>query len=107
MAEFQYGHALPPTGWFDRATFQVFRGVWQERRPFIMARVREQPCPDPPPLYQLGYLVESEEHADRLTRLATLPRGLRPIRNAAIGMAGRVPAVRRALAMRLSGLVYR
>ncbi len=44
---------------------------------------------------------------DRLTRLATLPRGLRPIRNAAIGMAGRVPAVRRALAMRLSGLVYR
>ena len=34
-----------------------------------MARVREQPCPDPPPLYQLGYLVESEEHADRLTRL--------------------------------------
>ena len=44
---------------------------------------------------------------DRLTRLATLPRGLRPFRNAAIGMAGRVPAVRRALAMRLSGLVYR
>jgi len=44
---------------------------------------------------------------DRLTRLATLPRGLRPIRNAAIGMAGRVPAVRQALAMRLSGLVYR
>jgi LAS superfamily LD-carboxypeptidase LdcB len=34
-----------------------------------MARVREEPCPDPPPLYQLGYLVESEEHADRLTRL--------------------------------------
>lgn len=69
LAEFQYSHGLPPTGWFDAATFQVFRGVWQERRPFIMARVREQPCPDPPPLYQLGYLVESEEHADRLTRL--------------------------------------
>ncbi|HYD29097.1 M15 family metallopeptidase [Brevundimonas sp.] len=69
LAEFQYAHDLPPTGWFDQATFQVFRGVWQERRPFIMARVREQPCPEPPPLYQLGYLVESEEHADRLTRL--------------------------------------
>ncbi|MGZ9114651.1 MAG: D-alanyl-D-alanine carboxypeptidase family protein, partial [Brevundimonas sp.] len=38
-------------------------------RPFIMARVREEPCPEPPPLYQLGYLVETEEHADRLTRL--------------------------------------
>lgn len=69
LAEFQYSHGLPPTGWFDAATFQVFRGVWQERRPFIMARVNQQPCPDPPPLYQLGYLVESEEHADRLTRL--------------------------------------
>jgi 2-polyprenyl-6-methoxyphenol hydroxylase-like FAD-dependent oxidoreductase len=44
---------------------------------------------------------------DRLTRLATLPRVLRPVRNAAIGLAGRVPAVRRTLAMRLSGLIYR
>ena len=44
---------------------------------------------------------------DRLTRLATLPRAARPVRNAAIGLAGRVPAVRRALAQRLSGLVYR
>jgi 2-polyprenyl-6-methoxyphenol hydroxylase-like FAD-dependent oxidoreductase len=44
---------------------------------------------------------------DRLTRMATLPRGLRPIRNTAMGVAGRIPAVRRALARRLSGLVYR
>jgi 2-polyprenyl-6-methoxyphenol hydroxylase-like FAD-dependent oxidoreductase len=44
---------------------------------------------------------------DRLTRLATLPRGARPIRNTAMGVAGRIPAVRRALAWRLSGLVYR
>ena len=44
---------------------------------------------------------------DRLTRLATLPRAARPIRNTAIGLAGRVPAVRRALARRLSGVVYR
>jgi 2-polyprenyl-6-methoxyphenol hydroxylase-like FAD-dependent oxidoreductase len=44
---------------------------------------------------------------DRLTRLATLPRAARPIRNAAIGLAGRLPSVRGALALRLSGLVYR
>lgn len=44
---------------------------------------------------------------DRLTRLATLPAAVRPIRNTAIGMAGHIPAVRRALAWRLSGLVYR
>jgi 2-polyprenyl-6-methoxyphenol hydroxylase-like FAD-dependent oxidoreductase len=47
------------------------------------------------------------EMTDRLTRLATLPRAARPARNALIGMAGRVPSIRRALAMRLSGLVYR
>ncbi|MBB5162427.1 NAD(P)/FAD-dependent oxidoreductase [Mycobacterium sp. AZCC_0083] len=44
---------------------------------------------------------------DRLTRMATLPRAVRPIRNTAMGVAGRIPAVRRALAWRLSGLVYR
>ena len=69
LAGFQAAHALPPTGQFDEATFKVFRGKWQERRPFIMARVRGEPCPDPPPLNQLGYLVAEEEHADRLTRL--------------------------------------
>jgi 2-polyprenyl-6-methoxyphenol hydroxylase-like FAD-dependent oxidoreductase len=47
------------------------------------------------------------EMTDRLTRLATLPRAARTIRNTAIGLAGRVPAVQRALAWRLSGLVYR
>jgi 2-polyprenyl-6-methoxyphenol hydroxylase-like FAD-dependent oxidoreductase len=44
---------------------------------------------------------------DRLTRLATLPSAARPLRNTAIGLAGHSPAVRRALAWRLSGLVYR
>jgi 2-polyprenyl-6-methoxyphenol hydroxylase-like FAD-dependent oxidoreductase len=44
---------------------------------------------------------------DKLTRLATAPAAVRPIRNAVIGLAGRIPAVRRALAERLSGLVYR
>jgi 2-polyprenyl-6-methoxyphenol hydroxylase-like FAD-dependent oxidoreductase len=44
---------------------------------------------------------------DRLTRLATLPRAARPMRNAVIGVLGRVPSVRLALARRLSGLVYR
>lgn len=68
MAAFQQTHGLAPTGLFDSDTFQVFRGLWQERRPFVMARVRGE-CPDPPPINQLGYLVESEEHADRLTRL--------------------------------------
>jgi 2-polyprenyl-6-methoxyphenol hydroxylase-like FAD-dependent oxidoreductase len=44
---------------------------------------------------------------DRLTRLATAPRGLRPLRNTAIGAVGRLPAVRTGLGWRLSGLEYR
>lgn len=44
---------------------------------------------------------------DRLTRLATLPRLLRPIRNVLLRALGRSPAVTHALAARLSGLVYR
>ncbi|HTY34349.1 FAD-dependent oxidoreductase [Mycobacterium sp.] len=43
----------------------------------------------------------------RLTRIATLPRPLRPIRNSGMRLAARVPAARRQLAWRLSGLVYR
>lgn len=68
LAQFQARYALPATGVFDQATFTVLKGVLQERRPFVMARTRNE-CPDPPPLLQLGYLVVEEEHADRLTRL--------------------------------------
>lgn len=68
LAAFQTRHALTPTGIFDQPTFLTLKGVLQERRPFVMARVRDE-CPDPPPIRELGYLVESEEHADRLTRL--------------------------------------
>lgn len=68
LAVFQLRYALPATGVFDQVTFDVLRGVLQERRPFVMARVRGE-CPDPPPLRELGYLEVREEHADRLTRL--------------------------------------
>lgn len=68
LAGFQARYGLPPTGVFDAAAFNVLKGVLQERRPFVMARVRNE-CPDPPPLNQLGYLLPEEEHADRLTRL--------------------------------------
>ncbi|WP_375485752.1 FAD-dependent oxidoreductase [uncultured Mycobacterium sp.] len=43
----------------------------------------------------------------RLTRLATLPKAARPVRNTAMRLASHVPAVRSGLAWRLSGLVYR
>ncbi|OBF59165.1 pentachlorophenol monooxygenase [Mycobacterium sp. 852002-50816_SCH5313054-b] len=40
----------------------------------------------------------------RLTRISTLPRPLRPIRNSGMRLAARVPGVRRQLAVQLSGL---
>jgi 2-polyprenyl-6-methoxyphenol hydroxylase-like FAD-dependent oxidoreductase len=45
--------------------------------------------------------------ADRLTRLATVPWWARRARNLVLRSAGRMPAVRRRLALQLSGLVYR
>jgi 2-polyprenyl-6-methoxyphenol hydroxylase-like FAD-dependent oxidoreductase len=45
--------------------------------------------------------------ADRLTRLATAPRALRPWRNALLSTLALLPPVRARLAWRLSGLVYR
>lgn len=47
------------------------------------------------------------ELTDRLTTLATLPRPLRPLRNAVLVVLGHLPAATRALASRLAGLVYR
>ena len=44
---------------------------------------------------------------DRITRLATVGRRLRPLRNAFLRLLASVPAFRRQLAWRLSGLVYR
>ena len=45
--------------------------------------------------------------ADRLTRVATVPQGWRVLRNLAVTALSRLPRVRRELAWRLSGLVYR
>jgi 2-polyprenyl-6-methoxyphenol hydroxylase-like FAD-dependent oxidoreductase len=45
--------------------------------------------------------------ADRLTRLATVPRFLRPVRNALLGLLAHMPAYRQELAWRLAGLVDR
>ncbi len=44
LATFQARYGLAASGRFDQATFQVLRGLWQERRPFVMARVRGE-CP--------------------------------------------------------------
>ena len=45
--------------------------------------------------------------ADRLTRLATVSRHLRPLRNALLRFLACIPSFRRRLAWRLSSLAYR
>jgi 2-polyprenyl-6-methoxyphenol hydroxylase-like FAD-dependent oxidoreductase len=45
--------------------------------------------------------------ADRLTRLATMNRRVRPVRNLVLSLLGKNPVFRRRLAWRLSGLIYR
>ncbi|MGW9207222.1 FAD-dependent oxidoreductase [Embleya sp. NPDC055664] len=45
--------------------------------------------------------------ADRMTRVATLTPALRPLRNTVLRTLTRIPAVRRRLALQLSGLTYR
>jgi 2-polyprenyl-6-methoxyphenol hydroxylase-like FAD-dependent oxidoreductase len=45
--------------------------------------------------------------ADRMTRLATVRPGLRALRNLVLSALSRLPPMRRQLAWRLSGLVYR
>jgi 2-polyprenyl-6-methoxyphenol hydroxylase-like FAD-dependent oxidoreductase len=45
--------------------------------------------------------------ADRLTRMATAPRGLRVLRNLLLSFLACLPKFRRTLAWQLSGLVYR
>jgi 2-polyprenyl-6-methoxyphenol hydroxylase-like FAD-dependent oxidoreductase len=45
--------------------------------------------------------------ADRLTKLATVRPGFRVLRNLLLSTLSKIPAFRRQLAWRLSGLVYR
>ena len=45
--------------------------------------------------------------ADRLTRLATVSRQLRPLRNTLLRLLACIPSFRHRLAWRLSGLAYR
>ena len=49
----------------------------------------------------------AEEGFDRLTRMAVVRPGWRVLRNLLLSTLSRVPALRRQLAWRLSGLVYR
>jgi 2-polyprenyl-6-methoxyphenol hydroxylase-like FAD-dependent oxidoreductase len=71
---------------------------------------RDLPGPDPLDAYSAAQREKAQQVltvTGLLTRVSTMPRPLRPARNSAMRLAAHIPAVRRQLAWRLSGLVYR
>ncbi len=62
LARWKAAHGLAYDGAMDDRTLGVLKGVWQERRPFLMARVRREPCPDPPPPEALVQIRPDESH---------------------------------------------
>jgi len=67
LAAFQARHKLEVDGVFGSSSFQVFKGLWQERRPFILARLRGE-CPTAPVSYIMTNLPKAEDTYDREDR---------------------------------------
>lgn len=68
LAAFQLRYGLPADGRFGPATFAILKGVWQERRPFVMARVRGE-CPAYPERHDLQEFDRTEETLQRPGRM--------------------------------------
>lgn len=68
LATFQGRFNLPADGVFTPATFEVFKGVWQEQRAFVMARVAGL-CPEPPAPSLIVLVPKGEETFEREDRM--------------------------------------
>jgi hypothetical protein len=68
LSRWQSGHNLVADGRLTPETFEVFKGVWQERRPFVMI-TRNGYCPDHPD--QAGLVIPSrpESYGDKLIQV--------------------------------------
>ena len=62
LARWKVAHRMPYDGTVDDHTLQTLKGAWQEHRPFLMARARKEPCPDPPELESLQQIKPTESH---------------------------------------------
>lgn len=74
LARWKVAHGLAYDGAMDDHTLAILKGSWQEHRPFLMARVRKEPCPDPPGPDDLVQIRPEESHYGKpiLLRPATL-----------------------------------
>ena len=62
LARWKVAHRLAYDGAMDDRTLQTLKGAWQERRPFMMGRVRKEPCPTPPDQASMVFIAPSESH---------------------------------------------
>jgi len=67
LAAFQARYKLEADGIFGPDTFNVLKGLLQERRPFILARLRGE-CPTAPVTYIMTNLPKREDTYDREDR---------------------------------------
>ena len=68
LAEWQRGHALPPTGIMDEATLDALRVVWMRRRPFVI-QTRGGVCPPGADPSQLAFARPDEAYGGRPIQL--------------------------------------
>lgn len=92
LAAWQLSHQLPADGEFGPETFEVLKGVLQERRPFVMARVQGV-CPEGPTPIQLVAVPTHEETFAREGRQLR-PEVLAAWRRMVAAARAEVPAVR-------------
>jgi hypothetical protein len=68
LARWQAAHGLTPNGALTAETLQSLKGVWQERRPFVMARLKGV-CPAPPDEPRLSVLPLDLSYGGKTVRL--------------------------------------
>ena len=64
LARWQQSRGLPGDGMFNGVAFNVVKGLWQERRPFVMATLDKQ-CPDAPDELSLEPATPQEGYAGK------------------------------------------
>jgi zinc D-Ala-D-Ala carboxypeptidase len=62
LARWKVAHRLAYDGAMDDQTLALLKGAWQEHRPFLMGRVRKEPCPEPPDPQTLAQIQPRESH---------------------------------------------
>ena len=89
LAGFQKRFRLRGTGEMDAATFNVFKGVWQERRPVVMVNVKGY-CPPPPAFTALDLAAPAESYGGKTIALQS---GALDAYRRMVAAAKRVPAI--------------